>query len=346
MASNITNDGTTASCFLMVIRRALEHNGVTALPVFRKARISEDIIQGKQSRILQGDIDRVLHEAVMLTKDDAFPIKLVEHTSPAANILTVLAASMDTVKTLFKISSLRYSESFTNSVYTTLDDSNDIRLIFETSAEAKDYPLYTIDFLIAYVVVFFRNLLDDPMADPIKIKLKRCVPVNLASFNKVFMCSVEFNSDVNEIHFNKGIYNLRNPLANKSVTFATKSILEEELKKVSQIPMAKRTASYINLQLPESIPNQEQWANSLHISVRNLQRQLQAEGTSFNEILKNERIKLSKMYLIDKNYTIAQISSQLNFSDSSHFSKTFKQVMGITPKDFQAMYFDNLKFLA
>ena len=336
MIRNINNSNTISSHFLTVIKKALISQGIDTRQLFNKAGIVDEHISSKLVRIKQQDIDLILNEAVRITEDDAFSVKLINHTAPASNLLTVLAGYCDSLKMLFNLTSQRYGETYTNSIYATLDESSHVRLIFETSLSSEQYPTYTIDFILIYIVKFFSNLLDDPLATPIAVKLQRQEPRNLAAFKKYFCCPIEFNARQNEICFDKRIYHLKNPLSNKALASATKSIMEDELKSVTQIPLSKRTISYVQSQLPEFIPKQEEWANCLNISLRNLQRQLKAENTSFNEILKDERIKMAKTFLKGQNYSVAEISSQLHFSDSSHFIKIFKQETGITPKAYQA----------
>jgi len=335
MTSNIDNSNTVSAHFLTVIKKGLENKGVEVAPLFKKVDIDSNNLLKKRLRIPQKDIDTILNEAIKITNDDAFAIKLFNHTAPASNLLTVLAGSCETLRMLFNLSSLRYGESYTTSIYATLDESTDVKLILETSETTEKYPTYTIDFIMIYIVKFFVNLLDDPLAIPLGVKLQRQEPRNIAVFKKYFACPIEFNADKNEICFDKNIYSLTNPLSNKVLTRATKSILEDELKTVTQIPISERTISYINQHLPDNIPRQEGWASNLNVSVRNLQRQLSSENTSFNELLKLERIKLAKHYLHNTGYSITEVSNRLYFSDSSHFIKTFKQVTGLTPKSYQ-----------
>jgi len=335
MVSRIDNSNTVSSHFLTVIKKGLESQGVDSHELFNLVNIDSNELHKKRLRIPQKDIDTILNEAIKITNDDAFAIKLFNHTAPASNLLTVLAGSCETLRMLFNLSSLRYGESYISSIYATLDESTNVKLIFETSESAENYPTYTIDFISIYIVKFFVNLLDDPLAIPLEIKLKRQEPNNIAVFKEYFGCPITFGAEKNEICFDKKIYNLANPLSNKLLTRATKSILEDELKTVTQIPISERTISYINQHLPDKIPKQEDWAFNLNLSVRNLQRQLSSENTSFNELLKFERIKLAKHYLLNTGYSITEVSNLLNFSDSSHFIKTFKQVTGLTPKSYQ-----------
>ncbi len=77
-----------------------------------------------------------------------------------------------------------------------------------------------------------------------------------------------------------------------------------------------------------------QIAKYMHMSLRTLQRKLKEEVTiTLNTILYNYRIHVAKRMLLN-NRSISNISFDCGFSSPSHFAKKFKQITGITAKDF------------
>ncbi|MCF6289132.1 MAG: helix-turn-helix transcriptional regulator [Proteobacteria bacterium] len=77
-----------------------------------------------------------------------------------------------------------------------------------------------------------------------------------------------------------------------------------------------------------------QIAKHMHMSLRTLQRKLQDEVTvTLNTILYNYRIHVAKRLLLNSP-SISNISFDCGFSSPSHFAKKFKQITGITAKDF------------
>ena len=76
-------------------------------------------------------------------------------------------------------------------------------------------------------------------------------------------------------------------------------------------------------------------ADSLKVEVRTLQRNLKAEGTSFQELLADVR-KSHALNQLSCNVPIAQIGSELGYKDPSAFSNAFKIWFGVSPRN----YFD------
>jgi AraC-like DNA-binding protein len=62
-------------------------------------------------------------------------------------------------------------------------------------------------------------------------------------------------------------------------------------------------------------------------------------GTTIFNYLYEHRIKKSKMmFLIDKNIPVTEVCYQVGFKHLSHFSRLFKQHVGISPEKFKRMY--------
>jgi AraC-like DNA-binding protein len=74
-------------------------------------------------------------------------------------------------------------------------------------------------------------------------------------------------------------------------------------------------------------------ADTLKVEVRTLQRNLKAEGTSFQELLANAR-KTHALNQLSCNVPIAQIGSELGYKDSSAFSNAFKIWFGVSPRNY------------
>ncbi len=75
-------------------------------------------------------------------------------------------------------------------------------------------------------------------------------------------------------------------------------------------------------------------AEHLHVCVSLLLRRYKAEtGASPMATLIRLRVDYAKTLLL-KGYPLKTIAGQLGFSDAFHFSKTFKRIEGISPRDF------------
>jgi AraC family transcriptional regulator, transcriptional activator of pobA len=53
------------------------------------------------------------------------------------------------------------------------------------------------------------------------------------------------------------------------------------------------------------------------------------------DVVNEHLIMECKKYLLNTNYTISQISYLFNFDDPAYFTKVFKRMTGVTPKEFR-----------
>lgn len=63
-------------------------------------------------------------------------------------------------------------------------------------------------------------------------------------------------------------------------------------------------------------------------------------GTAPNQYIINRRVECAKKMLVEKKMSIGEISAALHYSSTQHFSKSFKQVSGMTPGRYRKMFKD------
>lgn len=58
-------------------------------------------------------------------------------------------------------------------------------------------------------------------------------------------------------------------------------------------------------------------------------------GQTLNQYLTDYRIKMSKQFLSDPRYKIAEVSSRVGYSDGNYYSKTFRKTVGLSPSEYR-----------
>lgn len=76
-------------------------------------------------------------------------------------------------------------------------------------------------------------------------------------------------------------------------------------------------------------------AKLLSLSPRSLIRRLKKEGTSYQQLLDDERKKLANQYLADPGTTIEVVALALGYEYIANFRRAFKRWYGITPSKFR-----------
>ncbi|KPZ67651.1 HTH-type transcriptional regulator VirS [Shewanella sp. P1-14-1] len=76
-------------------------------------------------------------------------------------------------------------------------------------------------------------------------------------------------------------------------------------------------------------------ADLLGLSVRTLQRRLTEEGLSYSKVIEGICFEQAKLMLNDPSVPVTQISSALGYADVAHFSRAFKRLAGVSPREFR-----------
>lgn len=122
---------------------------------------------------------------------------------------------------------------------------------------------------------------------------------------------------------------------------ATKNILInlssciEDIQRKSSNQLIKLSLQYIHENYNKEI-SLAQLADNLYISPTYLSKIFRSQvGVTFSRYVLEYRIDASKKLLSNPKYKIYEISNMCGFSDVAHFSKTFKQVVGVSPNHYK-----------
>lgn len=92
-----------------------------------------------------------------------------------------------------------------------------------------------------------------------------------------------------------------------------------------------RVAQFLAGALQRGEADELETCRSLNIGRRTLQRELATSGTSFRQLLRDERTRLARHYLIETDLSLTSISLLLGYSELSAFSRASKAWFGISP---------------
>jgi len=85
----------------------------------------------------------------------------------------------------------------------------------------------------------------------------------------------------------------------------------------------------------KNYPSLPEIAKRLNMSERTIKRHLQAQGTSFLQLLNEIRFKEAKKLLAKEQYNIQDIANLIGYEESTNFVRAFKKYSGITPHQYR-----------
>ena len=163
------------------------------------------------------------------------------------------------------------------------------------------------------------------------------LPGDCSEHQRIFQTSVQFSQPKNRIIFKSNSLDW-------SVRSANTNLLSLFELHASDMLCAQTKAQNYSQQVTEAIihslqgevPPIEAIARKLMLSVRQLQRKLQMENTSYQKLLDQTRKELALQYLKNQETSIHDVAFLLGFSEPSAFHRAFKRWTGQTPRIYRS----------
>lgn len=156
-------------------------------------------------------------------------------------------------------------------------------------------------------------------------------------YAEVFRCPVRFGQPVSALVLHPAA--LAAPL--RQVEYGLRDMLEAHADRKLMAMMREQelllaqVRAQLRMLLLGGQPTRERLAERLGMSARHLHRQLQAEGSSYRELLDELRLELARQRLRESPRTIEEIGRLLCFTEGQSFSRWFRQRTGQTPGEFR-----------
>ncbi|NND36793.1 MAG: helix-turn-helix domain-containing protein, partial [Gammaproteobacteria bacterium] len=190
------------------------------------------------------------------------------------------------------------------------------------------------DAFVVAIVQLCRTASTDCFA-PRSVELRREDHGNAAGYADVLGCPVDFGTTDTRILFDRDSLEARLPGENAAVARANDQVAEHYLASLEPHKVASEVRELLIDLLPSGGSSQSAIAGRMNRSLSTLQRQLQREGTSYQEIRDDTRSALAREYVRDQDLTLSQVAYMLGFSDQSNFSRAFKRWTGESPREFR-----------
>lgn len=93
----------------------------------------------------------------------------------------------------------------------------------------------------------------------------------------------------------------------------------------------------IKASMSDGYPSRNRMASLMDTSVRSMVRQLSARNLTYRSLVDNLRFCKARELLDDNDISIADISGATGFDDPAHFSRMFRRVGGISPREYRKL---------
>lgn len=319
------------------IVRALDAQGQDGAELARQAGIDLEALPAPGARVARDALTRLWTAAVAATGDPCFGLSVVRHAAPTSfHALGYAVLASDTLQeALERI--IRYRRLIGDIVRLDLEhDADRGRFVIDVSAEPGIVPDEAVDAFTFTIIHQARLLRGDPRFAPLAVALCRPEPTGAERFTTSFRAPVRFAQPRNVLEFARADLEQRLPSANAELARQSDEAVVRYLAQLEAAGVAVRVQQTLVEILPSGAPSKAAVARRLAMSPRTLQRHLDAEQTSFTEVLNDARLRLAREHLEAAQRSITEIAFMLGFADSSAFSRAFKRWTGMAPSEHAA----------
>ncbi|MEO6747261.1 MAG: helix-turn-helix domain-containing protein [Caldimonas sp.] len=160
-------------------------------------------------------------------------------------------------------------------------------------------------------------------------------PAHALLYESILQCPVLFSQARNELRFDT--IRMKDPMAhaNPITNAMARDICEQGLAEVTRSGGVALDIHRILVERPGRFRDIDAMAIELGVNERTLRRKLDAENTSYRQILADVRQRLAIEYLRKTQLTNEEIATQLGYSDAANFRHAFMRWTQKHPSDFR-----------
>ena len=319
----------------VIVADSLDQYGVNGRSVVESAGIDFEHALDPDTRIPLNVARRMWDLAAQSSGDPCFGLLVASRFNPS--LLHGLGFSWMASGTLAEAFGrmLRFQKLInTAASFTMAEHGGEVCYIAGLSIPGETHhPVYGLSLLAG--VVRLCRLTAGREVSPVRVFLSEPRPRCADRIEAFFQCPVLFDQAQSGLCFSREVLERRVLAANPRVAAVNDQAVIEYLNRIGRASLESRVKEKIIERLPAGRPNQAEIAESLHMSLRNLQRKLHAEGTSFRELLEELRKDLAMRFIRDSQRPIGAISYSLGYSEPANFTRSFRGWTGMSPRTYR-----------
>jgi len=324
----------TIGSYAHAISAALESRGIEPREVFKEAGVDFKSSPDPLLRLKNEEVGRLFAVATRLTGDPYFGIEVGMTIQPSN--LHALGYGLMASSTLRDF--CRRVENYYQLVSRAADfrhyEEGDVAIL-EARNITSDVCHESQDAYVVFMLRFMRFLYQKPL-DPIWVEMLRpCPEAGPHPYLDYFNCPARFGCEFVRIALDSRVMDEELHGANTELALQNDDVVIRYLQEMDKSDIVNWVRGLVIKNLSSGTLSKTSIASQLHMSPRNLQFKLAAQGTSYQEILDTTRRELALAYIEQRRLAITEIAYMLGFTDSSNFTRAFRRWTGKSPSKFR-----------
>jgi AraC-like DNA-binding protein len=332
---------TVAAALMIDLLEQLERRGVPAAELCRRARVDPGFTSRPHERIPGSWAERLWQQAEAASGDPLLGLHTAENyrmgaTSILGYVFLNCRTGSEAIERL-----TRFGVLLNDGLRVHLArDSATTTIRLEAVPGIDNFLLrsgrHVIETMAAGIVLTLRRLVDRPTV-PSEVWFRHRVAGPVEEYHRIFGTLVRFGQPEDRLAFRNEQVDLAIPAADPSLLALFEGHARVRLDELERLGgTSQRVVRLLAARLMGAVPPVGTIAAELAMSGRQLQRVLQAEGTTYQALLDEARRDLALARLRLPGTTAAEVALLLGYSEAGAFTRAFRRWTGTTPGAYAA----------
>ena len=214
------------------------------------------------------------------------------------------------------------------------DRATETRLVIDDAAVPTALRRFMVERDSSALVTVQRDLFPE-MSVLTSASFQFSAPDYADMFTQYLGVAPAFDAPLNVAVLNREVISrplpLANALAQQAAIEQCRQLLDERIARTKLSAQVRERLARSAMRMPEM----DEVATELCLTVRTLRRRLRDEGTSFTELRDEARCALAREWLRGSKLSVAQVAERLGYAEATSFINAFKRWTGETPHVFR-----------
>lgn len=317
--------------YLRPIAQQIERSGVSLLTCLHAAGLPLNLLEQEAPVISARQFLALLREGMERAQEPALGLLIGQRLLPETHGLLSLAAMhsgslRETIAILEAFLALR-----TQLVqFRVLNRGQQVLLEIRES-----HPLGALSVpVLEAILIAIKNLLDAVALGDAGVLAVRCpfpAPTYRALAEDLFACPVQYRRRTAALVLHAAVLDQPIRASQRDAFTAATSACQSALQALADTQSVSADVQRLLIASRGRFPSWSACARLLHRSPRSLHRHLQAEGSSYRDLLDQVRTQFALEHLSSGRFTVAHTAAMLGYTDLANFRRAFKRWRGQTP---------------
>ncbi len=302
------------------------------VPLLKEVRLSPRLLGNPEQMIPARAAIRLLELGAEVTGCKTFGLRMAE-SREIANLgaISLLIAHQPTLRSALT-ALMQYRNRVNSTIVLHIDDFGDTILIREDFTLGKPEPLQqSSDLALGVLALLCKSVRGDGwQAQSVCFTHAAPPPSEMPIYRRLFGCRPEFNSEFNGILIHPRDLDRPNLRADAALAEHARKLIETVMSP-EQHSVSRQVEQSILLLMPAGRANIQTCSDMLGMTVRTLQRNLDAEEASFSALLNKAREQLATKYLANRRIRITDVAEMLGYGSIGAFTRWHIQSFGVPP---------------